>query len=170
MSWLGPLKTLVEGTKARAADVQGDIETLRDGLLYLLSEEEHSLFPQLSEAAKRVLTMSADVVLYGTGGVSQFLQLPETAKRRVLWGRINSFGGKNGGSAGWSVAHTGTGIYTITLESALSTIATCIAVPADEAGNDYIRVHATSTSSVQIRTFDAGFNLEDRGVNFVIFG
>lgn len=108
-AWFSLPKTLVEGTKARAADMQEDFQAVSNALLYLLSEEEHSIFPQLKEAAKRILAMSGDVTLdtgsstrtltaredttlKGSGGTSDFLQLlGSAAKRRVSYGTGSTY-------------------------------------------------------------------------------
>ena len=170
MAWFSIPKTLVEGTKARAADVQENFDAIKEALLYLLSEEEHSIFPQLSEAAKRVLTMTADVTLYGTGGVSQFLQLPSTAKRKVLWGRVNSFAGINGGSGGFTVTKEATGVFVVNFTTAFSTDVTPTVTDAGESGQHFIRVTNISTSSFRVAIFNGSFSLEDSSFNFTAIG
>lgn len=186
-AWFSLPKTLVEGTKARAADVQEDLDAIKNALLYLLSEEEHSIFPQLKEAAKRILTMSGDVTLdtgsstrtitaredttlKGSGGTSDFLQLPSTAKRKVLWGRVNSFAGVNGGSGGFTVTKEATGVFVVNFETAFSTDVTPTVTDAGGSGQHFIRVTNISTSSFRVAIFNGSLSLEDSDFNFTAIG
>lgn len=99
-----------------------------------------------------------------------FPQLPESANRKVLWGRVSGAGAKEGGSEGWTVSKVETGVYKVALSPALSLTATCVAVPAGTAGQNWTRIHSSSTTEVNVRMFNSGFGAEDRAFHFEIYG
>jgi hypothetical protein len=88
MWWSGIPKTFVEATKAKASEVNENFQAVKEALLYLLSEEENSPFPQLSGgAAKRILTIAQNLTLLNSEGGSQFAQLVEVGEQKIQCGR-----------------------------------------------------------------------------------
>lgn len=97
--WAGLPKVFVEATTAKASEVNENFQAVKEALLYLLSEEEHSPFVQLTEPAKRVVTLAENLTLLSATGTSRFLKLPADADHTIDRG-VNTV--TSGGPDGYS--------------------------------------------------------------------
>jgi hypothetical protein len=103
-------------------------------------------------------------------GKSEFPQLPENAKVKILFGRIGKAGGKEHGSAGWTSEKIGTGQYKIKISPALSAKAVPTVTGDSTAGQRWDKCSSSSTTEVVIEFFNSGFLNEDSGFYFQIMG
>lgn len=103
-------------------------------------------------------------------GKSEFPQLPENAKVKILFGRIGKAGGKEHGSAGWTSEKIGTGVYKIKISPALSSKAVPNVTGDSTAGQRWDKCSSSSTTEAVVEFFNSGFLNEDSGFYFQIMG